>query len=113
MGLLGTHRLVASETHPERLAAQGLSCLRPSAQERAEVGRLIMHEPVYGIQAPAQLACLQGVIQGMQGQGCDAVVLACTELPLLLHDGNSPLPTLDSTRLLARAAIRRAIAVTP
>jgi aspartate racemase len=45
----------------------------------------------------------------MKGEGCDAVVLGCTEIPLLMHDGNSPLPTLDSTRLLARAALDRAV----
>jgi aspartate racemase len=41
--------------------------------------------------------------------GCDAVVLGCTEIPLIMNDANSPLPTLDSTRLLARAALRRAV----
>jgi len=45
----------------------------------------------------------------MKGAGCDAVVLGCTELPLVMGDANSPLPTLDSTRLLARAALRRAV----
>ena len=44
----------------------------------------------------------------MKGEGCDAVVLGCTEIPLIMNDANSPLPTLDSTRLLARAALRRA-----
>jgi aspartate racemase len=56
---------------------------------------------------------LAGVIEGLKTQGCDAVVLGCTELPLILNDGNSPLPTLDSTRLLARAALRRAAAIRP
>jgi aspartate racemase len=45
----------------------------------------------------------------MKGEGCDAVVLGCTEIPLTMHDGNSPLPVLDSTRLLARAAVERAV----
>ena len=48
-------------------------------------------------------------LAGAGTESVDAVVLGCTELPLVLHDGNSPLPTLDSTRLLARAAIRRAL----
>ena len=52
---------------------------------------------------------MQQVIARMKGEGCDAVVLGCTELPLILGDANSPLPTLDSTRLLARAALRRAV----
>ena len=49
----------------------------------------------------------------MRAQGCDAVVLGCTELPLVLDERTSPLPTLDSTRLLARAAIARAIGIAP
>ncbi|GAB3767473.1 aspartate/glutamate racemase family protein [Ramlibacter monticola] len=113
IGILGTHWLVASEVYPEQFAAQGLSWVRPSDSERDEVGRLIMEELVCGVQRPEQVALLQGVIARMRDQGCDAVVLGCTELPLVLDDSNSPLPTLDSTRLLARAAIRRAIAVTP
>ncbi|GAB3660491.1 aspartate/glutamate racemase family protein [Ramlibacter alkalitolerans] len=113
IGILGTHWLVASEVYPAQFEAQGLAWLRPGDAERDEVGRLIMEELVYGIQRPEQVTYLQGVIARMQSQGCDAVVLGCTELPLILDDGNSPLPTLDSTRLLARAALRRAIGVTP
>jgi aspartate racemase len=113
IGILGTHWLVASEVYPQQLEAQGLAWVRPTDEERAEVGRLIMDELVNGIQRPEQAGYLQGVIRRMQSQGCDAVVLGCTELPLVLDDTNSPLPTLDSTRLLARAAIRRAIGVTP
>jgi aspartate racemase len=45
----------------------------------------------------------------MKDDGCDAVVLGCTEIPLIMHEGSSPLPTLDSTRLLARSALRRAV----
>ena len=72
-----------------------------------------MDELVCGVQTPQQVRYLAGVIEGLKAQGCDAVVLGCTELPLVLHDGNSPLPTLDSTRLLARAALRRAAAIRP
>ena len=113
LGILGTHWLVRSEVYPQRLRAQGLDCARPTEAERIEVGRLIMEELVCGIQSAGQVAYLSDVIAGLQAQGCDAVVLACTELPLILHDGNSPLPTLDSTRLLARAALRRAAAIRP
>jgi aspartate racemase len=113
IGILGTHWLVASEVYPEQLEAQGLAWLRPGDEEREEVGRIIMEELVYGIQQPRHVAYLQDVIRGLQARGCDAVVLGCTELPLVLDDANSPLPTLDSTRLLARAALRRAVAVTP
>ena len=107
LGILGTTWLVDSEVYPRALQAHGLSWLRPTAEERDEVGRLIMDELVAGIQRPEQVACLARVIARMKDAGCDAVVLGCTELPLVLDDRNSPLPTLDSTRLLARAALRR------
>jgi len=58
---------------------------------------------------PEAVAYFQKVFERMKAEGCDAVVLGCTEIPLIMNDGNSPLPTLDSTRLLARAAIQRAI----
>jgi aspartate racemase len=109
LGITGTHWLVQSEVYPERLRAHGLDFARPTEDERIEVGRLIMDELVCGVQRPQQVDYLAGVIEGLKRQGCDAVVLGCTELPLILDDTNSPLPTLDSTRLLARAALRWAV----
>jgi aspartate racemase len=70
-----------------------------------------MDELVCGVFKPEAIATHQRVIGRMKDAGCDAVVLGCTEIPLIMNDANSPLPTLDSTRLLARAALRRAIAV--
>jgi aspartate racemase len=108
LGITGTAWLVASDVYPCALRERGLAFVRPSEEERLEVGRLIMDELVNGVQTPQQVPYLQEVIARMRAQGCDAVVLGCTELPLVMNDGNSPLPTLDSTRLLARAALRRA-----
>lgn len=110
LGLTGTHWLVASEVYPERLRARGLECVRPSDAERDEMGRLILGELVYGVFKPATVARFQAIVRNLQGKGCDAVILGCTEIPLILDDTISPLPTLDSTRLLARAALRRALA---
>lgn len=109
LGILGTHWLVASDVYPQCLRAHGLQFERPTEVQRLQVGRLIMDELVCGIQSAQQVATLSAVIEGLKQQGCDAVVLGCTELPLVLNDGNCPLPTLDSTRLLARAALRHAI----
>jgi len=64
---------------------------------------------VYGVFKPEAVEFFQGVITRMKEQGCDAVALCCTEIPLIMNDANSPLPTFDSTRLLARAALRRAV----
>jgi aspartate racemase len=108
LGLTGTRWLVGSEVYPEKLKARGLEYVRPHADEREEISRIIMDELVYSLFKPEAVAYIQGVIERMRDEGCDAVVLGCTELPLIMNDSNSALPTLDSTRLLARAALRRA-----
>jgi aspartate racemase len=108
VGLTGTRWLVDSDVYPDKLAARGLAFMRPDNAERDETSRIIMDELVCGIFKPEGVACFQRVIARMKDEGCDAVVLGCTEIPLIIDDANSPLPTLDSTRLLARAALRRA-----
>jgi aspartate racemase len=113
LGLLGTRWLVSSEVYPEALRAKGIECVRPSDADRDEIGRLIMDELVRGVFRPETVVCFQAVIQRLQGSGCDAVILGCTEIPLIINDSNSPLPTLDSTRLLARAALRKAVDESP
>ena len=109
VALIGTRWLVESDVYPAKLAAGGIDFLRPNPAEREEINRIIMEELVYGAFEPVSIAYLQRVIERMRDEGCDAVVLGCTEIPLILSDANSPLPTLDSTRLLARAALRRAV----
>ena len=111
LGLTGTRWLVDSEVYPDKLTARGLKCVRPSATERDEIDRIIMDELVAGVFKPESVAGFQRVMARMKGEGCDAVVLGCTEIPLIMSDANSPLPTLDSTRLLAQAALRRALSV--
>ena len=73
------------------------------------MSRIIMEELVAGIFRPESLAAVQRTIAHLKERGCDAVILGCTELPLIISDANSSLPTLDSTRELARAALRRAV----
>jgi len=102
LGLTGTRYLVESDVYPA-------DYVRPSAEERAEINRIIFEELVYGKLEAEAVEYFQSVIGGLERQGCDAVVLGCTEIPLIMNDANSPLPTLDSTRLLARAALQRAI----
>ena len=109
IGVLGTRYLVKSEIYPEQLAARGLEAMRPTDAEREEINRYIYEELVRGVCTPESIAYHQRVIERLKSEGCDAVVLACTEIPLIINDANSPLPTLDSTRLLAHAALRRAV----
>ncbi len=110
LGLTGTRYLVDSEVYPDKLSARGLEFVRPTTAERAEINRIIFDELVAGVFKQEAIGCLQRVMGRMKDGGCDAVVLGCTEIPLIMNDDNSPLPTLDSTRLLARAALQRATA---
>jgi aspartate racemase len=109
LGITGTRWLIDSEVYPQKIEAQGLAWLRPTDAERDETNRIIMDELVQGVFTAEAVAAYQRVMGRMKKEGCDAVILGCTEIPLIMHDGNSPLPTLDSTRLLARAALKRAV----
>lgn len=109
LGITGTRWLIDSNVYPEKIEGEGLAWLRPTDAERDETSRIIMDELVQGVFTQEAVAAYRRVMNRMKDQGCDAVILGCTEIPLIMNDGNSPLPTLDSTRLLARAALRRAV----
>jgi aspartate racemase len=110
LGVLGTQWLMESDVYPAALAKVGATSVVPtSREERSEISAIIMDELVKGIETASGLATLIRAIDRLKARGCDALVLGCTELPLVLNDDNSPLPTLDSTRLLARAALARAM----
>ena len=110
LGVTGTRYLMEGPVYPEKLKAAGLEYRIPGPPEREEINRIIMDELVKA-QFPARsLAYFREVIRALADEGCDAVVLGCTEIPLLVTPESSPLPTLDSTRLLAKAAVRKAVA---
>jgi aspartate racemase len=109
LGLTGTRWLVAGPVYADAFAARGLELVRPAEAEREEMNRIIMGELVHGEFRPEAVAYFQKLIRRLREDGCDAIVLGCTEIPLVINDANSPLPTLDSTRLLAEAAVRRAV----
>jgi hypothetical protein len=81
------------------LQARGLDCVRPRDAACDETARLIMEELVHGVVRPETVARLQKTVAGLPACGCDAVVLGCTEIPLIIDDTNSPLPSLGSSRL--------------
>ncbi|HLW52172.1 MAG TPA: amino acid racemase [Candidatus Angelobacter sp.] len=112
LGLTGTRFLVNSDVYPDKLTVMGIGHLRPTPEQREGINTIIFDELVRGRQTPEALRYLQQVIDDLRAQGCDAVVLGCTEIPLLINDEVSSLPTLDSTRTLARAALRHALAET-
>jgi aspartate racemase len=108
VGVVGTRWLVESEVYPEKLAERGIGHMRSNAAEGGEINRIIMDELTYGVFKPEAVDEFRRVFTRMKAEGCDAAALACTEIPLIMNDDNSPLPTLDTTRLLAQAALRRA-----
>lgn len=109
LGLTGTKYLMEGPVYPGRLSAKGIAFELPTPQQRLEIDRIIFDELVNGEFSPQALLFFQSVITDFKNRDCDAVGLCCTEIPLLVSDATSPLPTLDSTRLLARAALRRAM----
>lgn len=111
LGVLGTRYLMEGPVYPEKLQAAGLEYRIPGPDMRDAVNRIIFEELVNAQFTPRSLAYFVEVIRSLGDEGCDAVVLGCTEIPLLVTPESSPLPTLDSTRLLARAAVRRAAGV--
>jgi aspartate racemase len=109
LGLTGTKFLVSGPVYSEKLEQMGLEYVRPNRAQQERINSIIFDELVRGQQNVEALFYFEQVIEGFKLQGCDAVVLGCTEIPLLVSDRESPLPTLDSTRILARAALRRAL----
>ena len=108
VAILGTQPLMEGPVYPRKLEPRGIRWQTPDLPERRQVHKYIVEELIYGTVLPGTRGYFQGLIRQLAGQGCDAVVLGCTEIPLLISPEDSPLPTLDSTRLLARAALREA-----
>ncbi len=109
VALLGTRWTMTGPAYPAAFARAGLALQAPEPDERAIIDRIIFEELCQGIITEASRAAYVRVIAGMQAAGCDAVALSCTEIPLLVTPEVSPLPTLDSTRLLAREAVAVAL----
>jgi len=107
--LLGTRYLMEGPVYPPKLRAKGIEHVVPDAEVRQRINDAIFDELVYGRFEPATRSYFVQVIEDHKQRGCDAVVLGCTEIPLLITEQDSPLPTLDSTRILARAALRAAM----
>jgi aspartate racemase len=109
LGVLGTRYLMEGPVYPEKLEAAGLEHRIPGPKDREKINQIIFDELVNAQFLPRSLAYFTEVIRALGDEGCDAVVLGCTEIPLLVTLDSSPLPALDSTRLLARAALRKAV----
>jgi len=108
-GLLGTRYLMEGPVYSSKLARRGIEYLIPNPDERRHVNQIIFNELVNGRFTNDSQEYLIAVIERLKNQGCDSVILGCTEIPLIVTTENSPLPVLDSTRLLARAAVNSAL----
>ncbi|MDO8434379.1 MAG: amino acid racemase [Candidatus Binatus sp.] len=108
VGVLGTRYLMEGPVYPPKLAERGIAHEIPSREQRARINRIIFEDLVHGCFEESARAYFRSVIADLKARGCDAVALSCTEIPLLISPGDSPLPVLDSTRILARAALREA-----
>lgn len=109
LAVLGTKYLMTGPVYPQALNKFGLAHQIPDERDREEIDAIIFQELVNGIFQERSRLYFNAVIQKLKDQGCDAVVLGCTEIPLLVDPNDCPLPTLDSTRLLARAALQEAL----
>ena len=109
LGVLGTRYLMEGPVYPEALRAAGIEHRTPNEERRVRLNQIIFDELVNGQFLPRSREYFGEVIDEMKREGCDAVVLGCTEIPLIVSDESSSLPTLDSTRLLARAALSKAV----
>nr|WP_294848622.1 amino acid racemase [uncultured Sphingomonas sp.] len=113
VGILGTNWTMEGPVYPRALGRRGIGWAVADVTTRRELHRIIMDELCMGNFIPASIAFYQAAVDALKADGCDAVALVCTEIPLILNDGNSALPVLDSTRLLARAAVDTALGDRP
>jgi aspartate racemase len=109
LGITGTKYLMTGPVYPDTLRKSGIGAEIPDAADRERIDAIIFRELVNGIITEKSRLYFNEVIQKLKDAGCDGAVLGCTEIPLLVDPSDCPLPTLDSTRLLARAALKAAL----
>lgn len=109
VGIMGTAWTMTADLYPRALAAHGIDSAAPAEADQRDVQRITFDELVHGVFRPEARDRFVEVARALGDAGCDAVALVCTEHPLLLTADVSPLPTLDSTSLLARAAVDAAL----
>ena len=113
LAILGTQFLMEGPVYAAKLANTDIEYMIPEPEDRERINSIIFNELVNGIFSAEARDYFNSVTDGLKKQGCDAVVLGCTEIPLLITPETSPLPVLDSTRILARAALNKAVKINP
>ncbi len=105
VGILGTQTVLEGAIYSEPLGQANIDIVAPALDDRARIQHIIRHELIAGLCTVKSALFVQKVIAEMAGHGAEAVILACTELPLLMAGYQAAVPLLDSTRLLVRAAL--------
>ena len=113
VGILGTKYTMAGPVYPGALGRRGIDWAVPGEEDREAVNRIIFDELCLGRVTDTARDAYVRIIERLAAEGCDAVALVCTEIPLLITADVSPLPILDSTRLLAAAAVEVALGERP
>ena len=109
LGIMGTKYLTVGPVYRAPVKQGGMEREIPDNADREHINEIIFKELVNGVLDEGSRLYLNEVVEKLKQRGCDAVVLGCTELPLIVRPDDCPLPTLDSTRLLARAALKKAV----
>jgi aspartate racemase len=110
LAILGTKYLVTGPVYPVTLEKFNIASQIPEEEDRERIDEIIFKELVNGVFTEKSRHYFNEVIEKLKDRGCDAAVLGCTEIPLLVDPDDCPLPVLDSTRLLSRAALKEALA---
>jgi aspartate racemase len=113
LAILGTQFLMEGPVYATKLAGTDIEYMIPEPEDRKKISSIIFNELINGVFTAEARDYFNSVTDGLKKQGCDAVVLGCTEIPLLITPETSPLPVLDSTRILARAALAKAVKTNP
>ncbi len=113
IGILGTNWTMTGPVYPGALGRRGIDWAIPDEEDRRLIHDVIFDELCLGTVSDSSRDAYVEIIRTLAAEGCDAVALVCTEIPLLITADVSPLPILDSTRLLAAAAVEVAIGERP
>ncbi|MBM4033094.1 MAG: amino acid racemase [Planctomycetes bacterium] len=109
LAILGTRYLMEGPVYPDALAPAGIQAIVPDPPDRERINDIIFRELVNAVFTEESRLYLNEVMARLKARGADAAVLGCTEIPLIVRPDDCPLPTLDSTRLLARAALAHSL----
>lgn len=110
LAILGTKYLMTGPVYPDTLNEFNIAGQIPAETDREQIDQIIFKELVNGVFTEKSRLYFNDIIGKLKDRGCDAAILGCTEIPLLVDPHDCPLPVLDSTRLLARSAIAEALA---